>query len=119
MLPARALVLLAALAILLPAATASATFDGSNAKVAYVDGQNGLSIDDPWDEQPAQGPLATVGSTDVEDHFQAHAHAPAWSPDGTLLAYTAPVADTYKRTRPCSWSRQTGLARARCRTRSR
>jgi hypothetical protein len=97
MLPARALVLLAALATLLPAATASATFDGSNGKIAYVDAQNGLYIDDPWDDDPAQGPLAGVGSTDVEDQVQAHAHAPAWSPDGTLLAYTAPVPDTYKR----------------------
>ena len=87
----------AALIALVPAGAASASFDGSNGKVAYVDRQNGLFIDDPWDDQPAQGPLATVGSTDVEDKFQAHAHPPAWSPDGTMLAYTAPVPDTYKR----------------------
>ena len=49
----------------------SAAFDGSNGKVAYVDRQNGLYIDDPWDEQPAQGPLATVGSSDIEDQVQA------------------------------------------------
>ena len=93
----RSLLLLAALFLLAPAGVASASFDGSNGKVAYVDRENGLFIDDPWDEQPAQGPLATVGSSDVEEQVQAHAHPPAWSPDGTLLAYTAPVADTYKR----------------------
>lgn len=93
----RSLLLLAALLVLFPAGVASASFDGSNGKVAYVDRENALFIDDPWDEQPAQGPLATVGSSDVEDQVQAHAHPPAWSPDGTMLAYTAPVPDTYKR----------------------
>ena len=94
---ARSLLLLATLLALLPTGAASASFDGSNGKVAYVDRANQLFIDDPWDEQPAQGPLATVGSDDVEEMFAAHAHPPAWSPDGTMLAYTAPVPDTYKR----------------------
>jgi hypothetical protein len=94
---ARSLLLLAALLVLVPAGAASASFDGSNGKVAYVDRENQLFIDDPWDAAPAQGPLATVGSSDVEDKVQAHAHPPAWSPDGTMLAYTAPVADTWKR----------------------
>ena len=95
--PHARVLLLALVAFLLPAATASATFDGSNGKVAYVDMQDQLFIDDPWDDQPATGPIATVGSADVEDQVQAHAHAPAWSPDGTMLAYTAPVPDFYKR----------------------
>ncbi|MET0816399.1 MAG: hypothetical protein ABWZ67_02545 [Solirubrobacteraceae bacterium] len=95
--PHARVLLLALVAFLLPAATASATFDGSNGKVAYVDMQDQLFIDDPWDDQPATGPIATVGSNDVEDQFQAHAHAPAWSPDGTMLAYTAPVPDFHKR----------------------
>jgi pimeloyl-ACP methyl ester carboxylesterase len=94
---ARSLLLLAALLAFVPAGAAYASFDGSNGKVAYVDRENQLFIDDPWDAAPAQGPLATVGSSDVEDKVQAHAHPPAWSPDGTMLAYTAPVADTWKR----------------------
>ena len=51
--PHARVLLLVLVALLLPAATASATFDGSNGKVAYVDMQEQLFIDDPWDDQPA------------------------------------------------------------------
>src|SRR5215208_1598854 len=47
----RSLLLLVALLVLAPAGVASASFDGSNGKVAYVDRENNLYIDDPWDEQ--------------------------------------------------------------------
>jgi WD40-like Beta Propeller Repeat len=77
---------LVAFLLLLPA-TASATFDGTTGKVAYIDADNGLYIDDPYDDQPAQGPLATVS----DPNFPANAPVspPAWSPDGTMLAYSA------------------------------
>ena len=90
---ARLLVALVAL-LLIPAA-ASASYDGSTGKVAYVDAQNGLFIDDPYDDQPAQGPLATVATEDVQTKAFAMPSPPAWSPDGTLLAYSAPVPDSY------------------------
>lgn len=47
----------AAFLLLLPA---TASFDGSTGKVAYIDTDDGLYIDDPFDDQPAQGPLVTV-----------------------------------------------------------
>ena len=90
---ARLLVALAAL-LLIPAA-ASASFDGSTGKVAYVDTEDGLYIDDPFDDQPAQGPLATVASEDPLSQAFTLPSPPAWSPDGTLLAYSAPVDDSY------------------------
>ena len=90
--PIRVLAALVALLAILPA-TASASFDGSTGKVAYVDTDDGLYIDDPFDDQPAQGPLATV--SDSKHLALAGASPPAWSPDGTLLAYTAPVDDSY------------------------
>jgi pimeloyl-ACP methyl ester carboxylesterase len=94
---ARSLLLLVALLVLVPAGAASASFDGSNGKIAYVDAQHNLYIDDPWDDEVAQGPLAEVGSSDLLDKYKAHVNPPAWSPDGTMLAYTAPVPDTYDR----------------------
>jgi hypothetical protein len=94
---ARALLALVAMLVPVPAGTASASFDGSNGKVAYVGTDDGLYLDDPWDDQPAQGPLATVASKAVEDMLTAAAHPPAWSPDGTMVAYTAPVPDTFGR----------------------
>lgn len=94
---ARVLLALVALLVLVPAGTASASFDGSNGKVAYVGTDDGLYLDDPWDDQSAQGPLATVASKAVEDTLTAAAHPPAWSPDGTMVAYTAPVPDTFGR----------------------
>jgi pimeloyl-ACP methyl ester carboxylesterase len=91
----RILAALVALLVILPAATASATFDGSTGKVAYVDSEDGLYIDDPFDDQPAQGPLATVASNDLQSKALAMPSPPAWSPDGTLLAYSAPVDDSF------------------------
>ena len=88
-------VLAALVALLLIPATASASYDGSTGKVAYVDTENGLFIDDPYDDQPAQGPLATVATEDVQTKAFALPSPPAWSPDGTLLAYSAPVDDSY------------------------
>ena len=88
-------VLAALVALLLIPATASASYDGSTGKVAYVDTENGLYIDDPFDDQPAQGPLATVASEDVQTKAMAMPSPPAWSPDGTLLAYSAPVDDSF------------------------
>ena len=89
-------VLAALVALLLIPATASASYDGSTGKVAYVDTENGLFIDDPFDDQPAQGPLATVATEDVQTKAFALPSPPAWSPDGTLLAYSAPVDDSYR-----------------------
>ena len=66
-------VLAALVALLLIPATASASYDGSTGKVAYVDSENGLYIDDPFDDQPAQGPLATVASEDVQTKAMAYA----------------------------------------------
>jgi pimeloyl-ACP methyl ester carboxylesterase len=91
----RVLAALVALLVLIPAATASASFDGSTGKVAYVDADDGLYIDDPFDDQPAQGPLATVASNDLQSKAMTMPSPPAWSPDGTLLAYSAPVDDSY------------------------
>ena len=88
-------VLAALVALLLIPATASASYDGSTGKVAYVDSENGLYIDDPFDDQPAQGPLATVASEVVQTKAMAMPSPPAWSPDGTLLAYSAPVDDSF------------------------
>ena len=95
--PARLLAALVALFVIVPAATASASFDGSNGKVAFVGMDNNLYIDDPFDAQPPQGPLAKVSNspTSTSDDHMAAVHPPAWSPDGTLLAYTAPVDDSY------------------------
>jgi len=93
--PARVLAALVALLVLIPAAAASASFDGSTGKVAYVDAEDGLYIDDPFDDQPAQGPLATVASNDLQSKAMAMPSPPAWSPDGTLLAYSAPVDDSF------------------------
>ena len=90
---ARLLVALVAL-LLIPAA-ASASYDGSTGKVAYVDTENGLFIDDPYDDQPAQGPLATVATEEVQTKAFAFPSPPAWSPDGTMLAYSAPVDDSF------------------------
>ena len=92
---ARLLAAFVALLVIIPAATASASFDGSNGKVAYVDGSDDLYIDDPFDDQPAQGPLVRVASQTVESKALAPPSPPAWSPDGTLLAYTAPVDDSF------------------------
>lgn len=91
--PARALAALVAL-LLIPA-TASASYDGSTGKVAYVDTNDDLYIDDPFDDQPAQGPLATVTTKDPKSFAFAMPSPPAWSPDGTLLAYSAPVPDSF------------------------
>ena len=91
--PARVLAILVALLVF--PATASASFDGSTGKVAYVDTEDGLFIDDPFDDQPAQGPLATVASKDLQSKAMAMPSPPAWSPDGTLLAYSAPVDDSF------------------------
>jgi pimeloyl-ACP methyl ester carboxylesterase len=88
-------VLVALVALLLIPATASASYDGSTGKVAYVDSDDGLYIDDPFDDQPAQGPLATVASNDLQSKAMAMPSPPAWSPDGTLLAYSAPVDDSF------------------------
>jgi hypothetical protein len=88
-------VLVALVALLLVPATASASYDGSTGKVAYVDSDDGLYIDDPFDDQPAQGPLATVASNDLQSKAMAMPSPPAWSPDGTLLAYSAPVDDSF------------------------
>ena len=88
-------VLAALVALLLIPATASASYDGSTGKVAYVDTENGLFIDDPYDDQPAQGPLATVATEDVQTKAFTFPSPPAWSPDGTMLAYSAPVDDSY------------------------
>jgi hypothetical protein len=92
--PARVLAALVALLVILPA-TASASFDGSTGKVAYIDTEDGLFIDDPFDDQPAQGPLATVASKDPLSVAMTMPSPPAWSPDGTLLAYSAPVGDSF------------------------
>lgn len=88
-------VLAALVALLVIPATASATFDGSTGKVAYVDTNDGLYIDDPFDDQPAQGPLATVASNEPTNGLAAMTSPPAWSPDGTMLAYTAPIPDSF------------------------
>jgi pimeloyl-ACP methyl ester carboxylesterase len=88
-------VLVALVALLLIPATASASYDGSTGKVAYVDSDDGLYIDDPFDDQPAQGPLATVTTKDPKSFAFAMPSPPAWSPDGTLLAYSAPVPDSF------------------------
>jgi pimeloyl-ACP methyl ester carboxylesterase len=88
-------VLAALVALLLIPATASASYDGSTGKVAYVDTENGLYIDDPYDDRPAQGPLATVATEDVQTKAFTFPSPPAWSPDGTMLAYSAPVDDSY------------------------
>ena len=93
---ARFLAAFVALLVIIPAATASASFDGSNGKVGLRRRRaTSLYIDDPFDDQPAQGPLARVASQTVESKALAPPSPPAWSPDGTLLAYTAPVDDSF------------------------
>ena len=72
---------LAALVGLTSAAPASATFQGALGKLAYWKGeplssgaeQNKIFVDDPSDDQPPR--QLTTG------------YAPAWSPDGTKLAF--------------------------------
>jgi Lecithin:cholesterol acyltransferase/WD40-like Beta Propeller Repeat len=89
-------VLLATVVALALAGPASATFSGSNGKVAYVGHDRQLWIDDPWDE----GPAKSFGRVETENPHHlpaAAAHGPSWSPDGTMLAYTAPVPDSFGR----------------------
>src|SRR4051794_13732338 len=92
--PAVSAVLLALLLALAVAASASATFSGSNGKVAFVGHDQQLYIDDPWDDEPAKA-FGKVASDDPTHVMAAGSHGPSWSPDGTMLAYTAPVPDTF------------------------
>lgn len=82
--------LLAAALLALPAA-ANAAFSGSNGKLAWVDdGQ--LWVDDPYDDTGPE-PLTSAAETQNE-RPSAPASPPAWSPDGTKIAFTDAIPDT-------------------------
>src|SRR3712207_8567480 len=89
------LLLLAVLLALALATPASAAFSGSNGKVAWLDSNAGLVIDDPFDDEPAPPPVVMT-SNGVADEQSASAprSAPSWSPDGTRIAYTESIPDT-------------------------
>src|SRR5215212_12165248 len=87
------LLVVAVLLSLVLAAPAGASFSGSNGKVAWVDNAGGLIVDDPFDDAPAPPPLATVSMADADNPSAPHS-PPAWSPDGTRIAYTEAIPDT-------------------------
>ena len=78
--------------LLLTAAPADAAFWGSNGKVAWIASGGALMVDDPHDEEPAQQ-LASAAKG-FPDQQNAPRSAPAWSPDGTRIAYTEAIPDT-------------------------
>src|SRR5215213_5447599 len=88
------LLLLAALLALLVAAPAQGAFSGSNGKVAWLDSNAGLVIDDPFDDEPAPPPVAQTANGQIEQNAAAPRSAPSWSPDGTRIAYTEEIPDT-------------------------
>lgn len=85
-----ALLAFAAMVLALPTA-ASAAFSGSNGKLAWVDGGQ-LWVDDPYDDS---GPHALTSAAETKaSGSSAPASPPAWSPDGTKLAFTDAIDDT-------------------------
>lgn len=87
------LLVLAALLTLVLCTPAGASSSGSNGKVAWVNASGGLVVDDPFDDAPAPPPLATVAHGGSENPT-APKSPPAWSPDGTRIAYTEALPDT-------------------------
>ncbi|MEA2124275.1 MAG: hypothetical protein QOI80_1057, partial [Solirubrobacteraceae bacterium] len=85
----RSVLLLAALLGLILTAPAGAAFDGSNGKVAYLDDNGGLMIDDPFDDVGPGNPIAYAATTKLSP--LSPASAPQWSPDGTQLLFTQAV----------------------------
>ncbi len=88
----RRLVLLVIALSLLSAAPADAAFWGSNGKVAWIAKGGGLMIDDPYDEAPAK--QIAQASKGFPDQQNAPRSAPAFSPDGTKIAFTMAIPDT-------------------------
>ena len=78
--------------LLFTAAPADAAFWGSNGKVAWIASGGALMVDDPYDEEPPKK-LADA-SKGHPDQQNAPRSAPAWSPDGTRIAYTEALPDT-------------------------
>lgn len=92
--PTRRLLALLTCAVALAAvlaAPADAAFSGSNGKLAWVDGGQ-LWVDDPYDDTGPQA-LTTAAETQNE-RVSAPASPPAWSPDGTKIAFTDAIPDT-------------------------
>ena len=88
------LLLLAVFLALAVASPAQAAFSGSNGKVAWLDSNAGLVIDDPFDDKPAPPPVVMTANGVAEQSASAPRSAPAWSPDGTRIAYTEAIPDT-------------------------
>jgi hypothetical protein len=92
--PRLALALVASALFLLAAAPAGASFFGTNGKVAWLTTSGALMVDDPYDEAAA-APLANAApAKGFPDQPGAYRSPPAWSPDGTRIAYTEALTDT-------------------------